>query len=191
MPMIPLSIQPSGPRGWPWWRRNTPHNAGDNVNALIAEISIATLIVTANWRNSVPDTPGMNPTGTNTDSSTNEIAITGPVICAIAFFVASCGLRSGFSDITRSTFSTTTIASSTTIPMPSTIASNEIVLRENPNAISTAIEPIKLTGIATIGMIVARQLPRNRNTTSTTRPNAIANVDCTSVRVSATKLLLS
>ena len=62
----------SGPRGWPWWRRNTPHNAGDSVSALIAEISIATLMVTANWRNSVPDTPGMKPTGTNTDSSTKR-----------------------------------------------------------------------------------------------------------------------
>jgi hypothetical protein len=101
------------------------------------------------------------------------------------------GPSSGSSDITRSTFSTTTIASSTTMPMPRTIASSEIVLSEYPNAIKTAMEPIKLTGIATIGMIVARQLPRNKNTTSTTRPNAIARVVCTSAMVAATKLLLS
>ena len=49
-------------------RRNTAHNAGDSVSAFSAEISMAQLIVTANWRNMTPDRPGMNPTGTNTDS---------------------------------------------------------------------------------------------------------------------------
>ena len=100
---------------------------------MIAEISIATLMVTANWRNSEPETPGMKPTGTNTDSSTSEIAITGPVICRIAILVASCGGMSGFSAITRSTFSTTTMASSTTTPMPSTSASSDTVLAEKPS----------------------------------------------------------
>ena len=150
-----------------------------------------TLIVTANWRNSVPDTPGMKPIGTNTDSSTREMAITGPVICAIAFLVAALGSRSGSSSITRSTFSTTTMASSTTMPMPNTIASREMVLSEKPKAISTATVPIRLTGIATTGMMVARQLPRKTNTTSTTRPKAIRMVDCTSAMVAATKVLLS
>ena len=97
---------------------------------MVAEISIATLIVTANWRNSEPDTPGMNATGTNTDSSTSEMAITGPVICRIAFLVASFGSRSGSAAMTRSAFSTTTMASSTTTPIPSTMASSEMVLAE-------------------------------------------------------------
>ena len=149
------------------------------------------LIVTANCRNKVPDRPGMKATGTNTDSSTNEMAITGPVICAIAFMVASVGDKSGSSDITRSTFSTTTIASSTTTPMPSTIASSEIVLAENPIASNAANVPIKLTGIATIGMIVARKLPRNTNTTATTRTKAIASVLTTSLIVEDTNELLS
>ena len=60
---------------------------------MIADSNIATLIVTANCRNKVPDTPGMNATGTNTDSSTREIAITGPVICIMAFLVAWAGVR--------------------------------------------------------------------------------------------------
>ena len=51
--------------------------------------------------------------------------MTGPVICAIALRVASRGDSSGSSLMTRSTFSTTTIASSTTTPMPRTIASSE------------------------------------------------------------------
>ena len=58
-------------------------------------------------------------------------------------------------------------------------------------ASSTAKVPIRLTGTATIGMIVARTLPRNRNTTSTTRPKAMVRVFTTSSMVEATKPLLS
>ncbi len=93
--------------------------------------------------------------------------------------------------MTRSTFSTTTIASSTTTPIPSTIASREIVLAEKPNASSTANVPIRLTGIATIGMIVARTLPRKTNTTATTSAKAIPSVFTTSLIVSETNELLS
>jgi hypothetical protein len=53
-------------------------SAGERVSALIAEISMATLIVTANCRNSSPETPGMKPTGTKTDSRTRVIAMIGP-----------------------------------------------------------------------------------------------------------------
>ena len=58
------------------------------------------------------------------------MAMIGAVISAIAFLVASAGDNSGSSSITRSTFSTTTIASSTRMPIASTIASSEIVLAE-------------------------------------------------------------
>ncbi len=115
------------PAPLPPGRRNSTHSAGESVSALTAEISIAQLIVTANWRNRIPDSPGMKPTGTNTDSSTSEIAMMGAVICRMAIAVASAGDSSGCSSITRSTFSTTTIASSTTTPIASTIASSETV----------------------------------------------------------------
>ena len=95
-----------------------------------AEISIATEIVTAHWRNSTPVSPGMKAIGTNTDSSTSVIATMGAVISAIAFLVAWAGVMWGSSSITRSTFSTTTIASSTTMPMASTMASSDTVLAE-------------------------------------------------------------
>src|SRR5262249_10096029 len=108
----------------------TAQSAGDKVSAFNAEITIAALIVTANCRNSVPEMPGMNAIGTNTESSTSEIAMIGAVICAIAFLVASAGDSSGSSSITRSTFSTTTMASSTTMPIASTMASSETVLAE-------------------------------------------------------------
>ncbi len=127
---MPRTMRPMMPRRGPPWRRNTPQSAGDSVSALIAEISIATLIVTANWRNSLPEMPGMKPIGTNTESSTSEMAMIGAVIWRIAFLVACCGVSSGSSSITRSTFSTTTIASSTTMPIASTSASSETVLAE-------------------------------------------------------------
>jgi hypothetical protein len=133
----------------------------------------------------------MNPTGTNTESSTNEIAITGPVICRIAFLVASLGSRSGSSAMTRSAFSTTTIASSTTTPMPRTIASSETVLAENPAASKMANVPTRLTGMATMGMIVARRFPRNRKTTRITSAKAMPSVFSTSVIVAATNDELS
>ena len=91
---------------------------------------MAQLMVTANWRNSVPVRPGMNAIGTNTDSRTRLMARIGPVIWRIALRVASAGDRSGSSSSTRSTFSTTTMASSTTMPIASTMASSETVLAE-------------------------------------------------------------
>ena len=95
-----------------------------------AEISIDTETATANWRNSWPLMPGMKATGTKTDNSTRVMAMMGPVISAIAFLQASGTDSSGSSSITRSTFSTTTMASSTTMPMASTRASSETVLAE-------------------------------------------------------------
>ena len=74
--------------------------------------------------------PGIKAIGTNTDRRTRVIAMIGAVISAIAFLVASAGDRFGSSSMTRSTFSTTTIASSTRMPIASTIASSDIVLAE-------------------------------------------------------------
>ena len=83
---------------------------------------------TANWRKSCPLMPGTKATGMNTDNKTNVMARIGPVISAIAFEQAAGTGSSGFSSITRSTFSTTTMASSTTMPMASTSANKETVL---------------------------------------------------------------
>ena len=49
--------------------------------------------------------------------------------------------------------------------------------------------PIRLTGTASVGISVARTLPRNRKTTSTTRTNASISVFCTSWIVSVTKVV--
>ena len=71
------------------------HSAGDSVSALIAERNIDTATVTANWRNSSPEMPGMKATGTNTESSTSVIAMIGAKICPIAILVASRGRQFG------------------------------------------------------------------------------------------------
>ena len=59
-----------------------------------------------------------------------------------------------------STASTTTIASSTTIPMASTRPSSERLLRLNPIPFIAAKVPMIATGTAMSGMSVARQLWR-------------------------------
>jgi hypothetical protein len=107
---------------------STAQSAGLRVSALSAEMSMDTETATANWRNSWPLMPGMNATGTNTESSTKVMARIGPVISRIAFLQASGIVSSGSSSITRSTFSTTTMASSTTMPMASTNANSDTVL---------------------------------------------------------------
>ena len=75
--------------------------------------------------------------------------------------------------------------------MATTRASSETVLAEKPMAASTAKAPIRLTGTAMVGMMVARRLPRNRKTTITTRTNASMMVLITSCTVSRTKSVLS
>ena len=72
----------------------------------------------------------MKATGTKTDSSTSVMAMIGAVISPIACLRRLGGRQLGSSSITRSTFSTTTIASSTTMPIASTSASSETVLAE-------------------------------------------------------------
>ena len=78
----------------------------------------------------------------------------------------------------RSTFSTTTIASSTTMPMASTSPNSVSVLIEKPSSSSSAKVPMIDTGTASNGMIEARQVCRNSTTTITTSRIASSSV-CT------------
>ena len=76
----------------------------------------------------------------------------------------------------RSTFSTTTIASSTTMPMASTRPKSERLFSEKPKRAMKMNVPISETGTATIGMIVARQFWRKIRTTRKTSANASKSV---------------
>jgi hypothetical protein len=95
---------------------------------LNAEISVEAAMVTANWRKNWPVMPPMNMHGTNTADSTRAMAMTGPVTSSIARRAASRGGRPCSSQ--RSTFSTTTMASSTTMPMASTSPNSDRLLSE-------------------------------------------------------------
>ena len=98
----------------------------------------------------------------------------GPLTSFMAWMVASRGDKP--SSMLRSTFSTTTMASSTTIPMASTRPNSDSVLIEKPKPSITAKVPTIDTGTARSGMIEARQVCRKMITTSTTRAIASSKV---------------
>ena len=88
-------------------------------------------------------------------------------------------------------FSITTIASSTTMPVASTMPNSVSVLIEKPSSFTKANVPTSETGIVIAGMIVLRQFCRNRNITATTSAIASASVIITSMIDSRTMLTLS
>jgi hypothetical protein len=116
----------------------------------------------------------MNAVGMNTAASTAVMTRIGPVTSFIAASAAARGFRPRAR--CRSTFSTTTIASSTTMPIDSTRPNRLSVLSVKPAACITASVPTSDTGTAAIGISDARQLCRNSSTTSTTRTIASASV---------------
>jgi hypothetical protein len=89
--------------------------------------------------------------------------------------------------IRRSTFSTTTMASSTSRPIASTMPNRVSVLIEKPNSASTPNVPSSTTGTAIAGTSVARQLCRNTNITMMTSTIAMISVSTTSWIESFTK----
>ena len=127
--------------------------------------------------------------GTNTAQSTSATPITGPVTSSMALNDASRGVSP--CSIQRSTFSTTTIASSTTIPIASTRPKSERLLRLKPNAAMNTNVPTIATGTATSGISVARQFCRNRSTTRATSRIASRSVLSTSAFDSSMKGVVS
>ena len=122
-----------------------------------------------------PVEPPKNAIGTNTAASTRPMPISAPVIWSIDFRVASFGGRPS-SVITRSTFSTTTIASSTRRPIASTTPNMVSVLIEKPSAAITPKVPSSTTGTAMVGISVARMFCRKRNITRNTSATASISV---------------
>ncbi|MNE65425.1 hypothetical protein D3C80_1609030 [compost metagenome] len=103
-----------------------------------------------------------------------------PWICSIDFLVASFGGRPS-SAMTRSTFSTTTMASSTSRPIANTMPNIVRVFIEKPNAARMANVPSNTTGTAIVGISVARKFCRNRYITRNTRMIASIRVFTTSL----------
>ena len=89
------------------------------------------------------------------------VATTGPETSFMERRAASFG-GSFSSSIRRITFSTTTIASSTTMPTARTRPKRVSRFRLNPIACITKKVPMRDTGIVTAGMMVARMFWRKR-----------------------------
>ena len=93
------------------------------VSATMPEMMTAPASVTANSRNSAPVRPPVKPSGASTAASVSVMATTGPVISRMPTIAACIGDRP--SSMWRWMFSTTTMASSTTRPIASTMASSD------------------------------------------------------------------
>ena len=91
----------------------------------------------------------------------------------------------------RCTFSTSTIASSTTRPTASTMASSENVFRLYPISAMNARVPISDSGIVTTVTKAPRIEPRNRKMTTITRMTASRSASKTSTTDSLMKIELS
>src|SRR5215831_2043720 len=170
----PRNTTPSGPRISRRGRNNNAASAGLSVNALNADNTTDTAIVTANCWYIRPVIPGTNAVGTNTATRISAIATTGPDTSSIARNVASRGDNPR--SMWCSTASTTTIASSTTSPIASTSPNNDSVLIENPSSGNIANVPTSDTGTASSGISVARNPCRNTNTTMITSASASNSV---------------
>ena len=81
----------------------------------------------------------------------------------------------------RSTFSTTTMASSTTNPTERTMASRVKRLIVKPNTCIRNTAPMSDTGMATTGTSTERSEPRKRKMTITTTSRVSASVFTTSL----------
>src|SRR5271156_6139237 len=153
-------------------------------------MAIAKAIVRANCRYRMPVVPGKNDTGTKTEISTSEVAMTALVTSDMAIDVAVRGSECS-SLMCRWTFSMTTMASSTTSPVARVMPNIVRELIEKPNILMNANVPISDTGIVIAGMIVARQSSRKRKMTTMTIMIASPSVPTTSRIESPTTVVVS
>ena len=148
--------------------------AGESDRALKAESRTEIAMVSANCWYMRPVRPGMKATGMNTAERMRAMPMTGADTSSMALTVASCGLIP--CSMWCITASTTTIASSTTMPMASTRPNIERVFTEKPRIGKKMKVPMRDTGTVSRGMMVARRFCRKMNTTRVTRMIASTNV---------------
>ncbi len=150
-----------------------------SVSETNSETKIASDSVSANSRNSRPTMPLISRIGRNTATSDRLIDST---VKPTSRAPSKAACRRGLPlSIWREMFSSTTIASSTTKPVATISAISERLSSEKPSRYIAPKVPMIEIGTATLGIKVARQLRRNRNTTITTRPTAISRVCSVSV----------
>ena len=161
-----------------------------NVSELKAEIAMEKAMVSENCLYSSPVVPGKNATGTNTATSTSDVATTAPVTSPMALEAAACESLCS-SPMCRWMFSITTMASSTTSPVASTMPNSVSVLMEKSSSLMNANVPTSDTGMVTAGIRVLRQSCRNTNITSMTKTMASTSVFSTSRMDSPTNVVVS
>ena len=131
--------------------------------------------------------PEMKAVGTKTAQSTRAMATSAMPTSSMVRRAASRGVAPCAR--CRSTFSTTTMASSTTMPMARISPNIDSVFSDRPSAAMAAKVPMMETGIARSGISAARQDCRNSTTTTTTSSTAspkvctTASIDCSKKRV--------
>ena len=140
-------------------RRKVAHCAGFSVIALMALITAVAAMTRANCRNSWPVIPGRKAAGRNTAVRTRVTPRIGPISSDIAFTAASrgdmpCSMKCEL-------FSTTTMASSTTMPMARMSANSVIRLMLKPRAAIAAKAPMIVTGTVVAGTSTARKFCKN------------------------------
>ena len=126
-----------------------------SVSATNPEIRTATARVTPNSLNSRPTDPVRKASGTNTATSVIVVAMTAKPISLLPSNAAR--LRLFPISMCRYTFSSTTMASSTTSPIASTSARRVRILIVYPAKYTTASAPMMEIGMASVGMVVARK----------------------------------
>ena len=159
------------------------------VSEIASDTRIASDSVIANSRNSRPTMPPISRIGRNTAISEKLIDITVKPTSR-APTSAAC-MRGMPSSRWREMFSSTTMASSTTKPVDTVSAISDRLSRLNPIRYIAPNVPMMETGTAIAGIMVARALRRNRNTTRVTRTTAITNVISVSLRLDRIVVLRS
>ena len=111
--------------------RKREHSIGVSVNATSSDTMIENAIVRPKVLRKRPVTLWMNATGTKMTTSESVVALTARPTSAVAAFAAAIG-DMPFSSMKRKMFSSTTIASSMTMPTASVSASSDSVLSVKP-----------------------------------------------------------
>ena len=158
--------KPAKPRSGSPARSSFEAIIGDSVRATTPEMMTAPASVNANSRKSAPVRPPWMPIGRYTAASVIVMAMIGPTSSRAALTAAGKGFSPSW--MCRSTFSTMTIASSTTRPTERTIASSVSRLIVNPTISIRKTAPMSESGIATTGMSTERHEPRKRKITTMT-----------------------
>ncbi len=143
------------------------------------EMRIATMMVTANSRNSRPMMPPRKRMGMKTAVSERVMeTMVKPTSLAPSTAAAKGALPIS---MWRKMFSSMTTASSTTKPTARVRAMSERLSRLKPRSCMAAKVPTTDRGRARLGITVAETLRRKRKMTRTTRQRVSSRVNCTSL----------